>query len=125
MISCVDRSHLFWKFCSPFLPTFSSLHDVHDLISQNCFLHLITCYIQLLNDDLYMPDHLHPSERGYHTIIGLLKPFLKQFNPLGSDVDKSDLEGDEKTEKGENGDEGIYGGPNYNLPVTLYVFTWH
>jgi len=29
---------------------------------------------------MYMPDHLHPSEKGYHAILASLKPFLYQFD---------------------------------------------
>ena len=55
-----------------------------------------------------MPDHLHPSEEGYHTIIKQLKPFLKQFDPPGSEALES---ADGVVDKRQNGvgDSSIYG----------------
>ena len=37
---------------------------------------------QLQNTNLFMPDHLHPSEDGYHAIVNLLKLFMVQFDAV-------------------------------------------
>ena len=35
---------------------------------------------KLINDDYFMPDHLHPSEKGYHALVSCFKAFLIQFD---------------------------------------------
>jgi lysophospholipase L1-like esterase len=39
---------------------------------------------KLQNDRYFMPDHLHPSEEGYHAIIRCLKPFLIKFDAVAN-----------------------------------------
>ena len=46
---------------------------------------------RMLNDNLFMPDHLHPSEHGYNAIIGALRTFLM---PLGSGAFQLPVRGD-------------------------------
>lgn len=47
---------------------------------------------KLQNERYFMPDHLHPSEEGYHAIIRCLKPFLIKYdlvNPLSVNITRA------------------------------------
>ena len=62
------------------------VQEMVQMIDRVHFLHLDNLFKgdpypeELLNDEMYMPDHLHPSEKGYHAIVNLLKIFMLQFD---------------------------------------------
>ena len=68
---------------------------------------------KMLNDEFFMPDHLHPSENGYNAIIGALRSFLV---PFGNGAFETSMDNGKQTSTDDEGikksDKVIYGVSN-------------
>ena len=63
------------------------LHEATKIMDRVHFLHVDGIFRgnpypeHILDEDLYMPDHLHPSEKGYHLLLDLLLPSIGTIIP--------------------------------------------
>ena len=76
----------------PSLTMNRAIEKTNDLVRQSTksmdrvhYLHLDSLFkgvpypLKLLKEDMYMPDHLHPSEKGYMKLVRLLRPYKLMF----------------------------------------------